>query len=124
VWSYWADIANWNDPPATFQLEGPFAVGSRLTTILPGQTLHSVIREVTANCEAIIEMQLPDAVFSFHWKFEALSGDRTRITQRLTLSGSNAESFVPQVSILEQTAPEGMKKLVAAMEKAQSKARS
>jgi hypothetical protein len=62
-------------------------------------------------------MQLPDAIFSFHWKFESLSDKQTRITQRLTLSGPNAEAFVAQASILERTAPEGMKRLVAAIER-------
>ena len=44
AWSHWSDIANWNDPPASFHLDGPFEAGSHLTTSLPGQTLHSVIR--------------------------------------------------------------------------------
>jgi hypothetical protein len=117
AWSYWTNIANWNDPPASFHLDGPFDVGSRLTTNLPGQTLHSVIREVVEDCEAVIDMQLPDAIFSFHWKFESLSDKQTRITQRLTLSGPNAEAFVAQASILERTAPDGMKRLVAAIER-------
>jgi hypothetical protein len=116
AWSYWTNIANWNDPPASFHLDGPFDVGSRLTTNLPGQTLQSVIRDLKADHEVTIEMQLPNAIFSFHWKFEDLSKHRTRISQRLVLSGENAKSFIAQASILEQTVPEGMKRLVAAIE--------
>jgi hypothetical protein len=116
VWDYWTNIANWNDPPAGFHLDGPFAAGSRLTTSLPDQTLHSVIRDVIADREAIIEMQLADATLSYHWKFESLSDDRTRITQQLALSGPKAESLVPQAAVLEKSLPEGMKKLVAAIE--------
>ena len=118
-WSYWTNIANWNDPPASFLLDGPFDIGSRLTTSLPGQTLHSVIRDLKADREATIEMQLTDAILSFHWAFENPSEDRTRITQRLVLSGPNAKSFVAQANILEQSAPAGMKTLVAAIERAQ-----
>jgi hypothetical protein len=118
AWSYWTNIENWNDPPATFRLDGPFAIGSRLTTTLPGQTLDSVIRQVSADREATIEMQLPGATLSFYWTFEDLSEDRTRITQRLVLSGSNAEAFVAQASMLEQGVPAGMTKLVAAIERA------
>jgi len=120
TWRYWTNIANWNDPPASFHLDGPFEVGSRLTTSLPEQTLHSVIREVvngSRSNEAIIDMQLPGAILSFHWQFENLSEHRTRLTQRLTLSGPNAESLAVQASILEKTAPEGMEKLVAAIER-------
>jgi hypothetical protein len=118
AWGYWTNIENWNDPPASFQLEGPFAIGSRLTTTLPGQTLYSMIRDVKADREATIEMQLPDATLSFYWTFEDLSEGRTRITQRLVLSGSNAEAFVAQASMLEQGIPAGMTKLVAAIERA------
>lgn len=119
AWSYWTNIANWEDPPATFALDGPFDVGSRLTTFVPGQTFHSIIRACKAGREATIEMELPGAILSFHWQFEELPENRTRITQRLVLSGSNANSLVAQASIFEQTAPDGMKKLAAAFERAQ-----
>ena len=117
AWRYWTDIANWHDPPAKFELDGPFDSGSRLTTILPGQTLHSVIRDVKAGREATIEMQLPDAIVSFRWSFEELAKDRVQITQRITLAGRNAKSFVAVASMLEHTAPDGMKKLAAAIER-------
>ena len=79
AWTYWTDITNWNDPPAKFELDGPFAVGSRLTTTLPDQTLHSVIRYVEPGYAATIEMQLPDGILSFNWTFEDLSETRSRI---------------------------------------------
>jgi len=37
AWKFRTDIATWNDPPATFLLDGPFAEGSRGTTLMPGQ---------------------------------------------------------------------------------------
>lgn len=119
AWRYWTNVANWNDPPAKFQLDGPFDVGSRLTTVLPDQSWHSVIRDLRSDREATIEMQLPDAVLSFHWMFEELSEDRLRITQRLALSGANAKSFVAQASMFEQSVPEGMKRVAIAIERAQ-----
>jgi hypothetical protein len=123
AWRYWTNIANWHDPPATFHLDGPFDVGAHLTASLPGQTWHSVIREVTEGSrsnEAIIDMQLPGAILSSHWKFESLSDQRTRITQRFALTGANAEALVAEASVLEKTVPEGMEKLVAAIENAVS----
>jgi hypothetical protein len=86
---------------------------------LPGQTFSSVIRDVKPEREATIEMQLPDAILSFQWKFEELPKNQTRITQRFVLFGTNAESFVPQARIMESSAPEGMKKIAAAIEHAQ-----
>lgn len=117
AWTYWTNISNWNDPPATIELDGPFASGSRLTTRIPGrEPLHSVIRSVIAEREATIEMQLPGAVLSFHWRFDELfSGERTRLTQRLTLTGENAREFVEQVTVFEQTVPEGMRRVAAAI---------
>jgi len=118
AWDYWTNVANWNDPRASFHLDGPFDVGSHLTTSLPGQMLHSVIRNAVAGREAIIEMQLADAILSFHLKFENLTEDTSRITQLIVLSGPNAAAFVAQAGILEQSTPEGMKKLVAAIGRA------
>ena len=120
AWSYGTDIANWNDPHASFHLHGPFEPGTRLTTSLPGQTLHSVIRKVVngpRSDQATIDMQLPGAILSFQWTFENLSEDRTRITQQLTLSGADADALLAQASVLEKTTPEGMEKLVAAIER-------
>jgi hypothetical protein len=117
AWAYWTNIANWNDPPAKFELDGPFEVGSRLTTTLPDQTMHSVIRYVDPGQASTIEMQLPDATLSFQWLFEDVSEMRSRITQRLTLLTTNAD-LVAQASLLEQTVPEGMSNLVAAIEEA------
>jgi hypothetical protein len=120
AWSHWTNIANWDEPPASFHLDGPFAAGSRLTTSLPGHTFRSVIREVvngSRSDEAIIDMQLPGAMVSFHWQFETISELRTRITQRMTLSGPNAEALVDQASVLETTTPAGMENLVAAIER-------
>ena len=76
-----------------------------------------VIDEFMRTDEAIIDMQLPGAILSFQWKFESLSEDRTRITQRMTLSGANAAVLVAQARILEKSTPEGMAKLVAAIER-------
>ena len=117
AWTYWTDITNWNDPPAKFELDGPFAVGSRLTTTLPDQTLHSVIRYVEPGYAATIEMQLPDGVVSSNWTFEDLPETRIRITQRLVLSTASP-ALVAQASLLEQTVPQGMKKLIASIEEA------
>jgi hypothetical protein len=117
AYRYWTDISNWNDPPARFELDGPFEVDSRLTTTLPGQTYHSIISHVDPDRAATIEMQLTEGVLSFRWEFEDLTESRTRITQRLILSTTNA-SLVAQASLLEQTTPVGMNKLVAAIERA------
>jgi hypothetical protein len=61
-------------------------------------------------------LELPGAILSFHWKFEEISEWQTRLRQGLVLSGENAKSFVAHARVLEQTAPQGMVTLVAAIE--------
>jgi hypothetical protein len=89
-WTYWTDISNWNDPPARFELDGRLRLGHTLTTMLPDRTYHSIIRHVEPGRAATIEMQLPDGVLSSHWDFEDLTENRTRLTQRLVLSATDA----------------------------------
>jgi len=47
AWDWRTDVKNWDDPPAQFQIDGPFAAGSWGTTRLPGQQpLRWQIRDV------------------------------------------------------------------------------
>jgi hypothetical protein len=123
AWNYWTDVANWDDPPAKFDLDGPFASGSRGTTRLPGQQpLQWFIREVTPPSAAAIEMQLEGATLSFEWRFEGLADGRTRLTQRVVLNGENADVYLPQVkSTFTANLPDGMIKLATAMANAHSR---
>jgi hypothetical protein len=118
AWSYWTDAANWDDPPAQFEFDGPFAVGTRLKTILPGRTLPSVIREVEAGRAARIEMEVMEALLAFCWSFEEVAERRVRIMQRVELSAAEAEGLVGQARVMEQSVPQGMARLVVNMERA------
>jgi hypothetical protein len=122
AWQFRTDVANWNDPPATFLLDGPFQTGSRGTTLLPGQPpLHWQIKDVTP-CESFSqEMELDRATLVFEWRFAALDGNRTRLTQRILLSGENAQTYAPQVEAgFGPTLADGMKRIAAEMAVAQS----
>jgi hypothetical protein len=117
AWNYWTNVANWADPPAQFELDGPFAAGSQGTTRLPGQALlRWLIRDVMAPKAAVIAMQLHGADLSFEWRFEGLPSGRTRISQRVVLRGERAGAYRRQVeSTFPSTLPEGMKKIATAM---------
>lgn len=116
AWAYWTNAENWDDPPARFEFDGPFVVGTRLKTILPGQELESVIREVVEGRSARIEMDVIGAVVAFEWSFEELDGRRTKITQQIRLSGAGAEPLVGQAKMLERRVPDGMAKLATRIE--------
>jgi hypothetical protein len=64
-------------------------------------------------------MLLDRAVLSFEWLFDAVSNRRTRITQRIVLSGDNAVAYVDQVrSAFGSTLPDGMKRIADALVRA------
>src|SRR6516164_3513262 len=91
AWNWRTDIKNWDDPPAQFQLDGPFASGAWGTTLLPGQEpLRWQVRDVRPGVAFTIDAPLEGAVMSFEWLFDAVSSNRTRITQRIILRGVNA----------------------------------
>src|ERR1700730_9078442 len=126
AWNWWTDIAHWDDPPAEFELEGPFAVGARGTTRLPGlKQMRWRIREVIPPNTATIEMQLDGATLSFAWRFEGLADGRTRLTQRVLLQGQNAAAYLSEVKVtFSSSLPEGMKKGARAMTNANVSGRS
>jgi len=66
AWKDWTNVANWVDPPVEFSIDGCFAPGSRLISIVPGQAArHSVIREVIFGTAASIEMAFAGAVLRY-----------------------------------------------------------
>jgi hypothetical protein len=98
AWSYLTDVSNWNDPPAEFALDGPFAAGSQGTTLMPGQEpVQWRISDVQAGQSYTIETELKGATLSFRWCFDAVSDRRTRLTQRIVLTGSDPTAYAQQM---------------------------
>ena len=120
AWSWRTDIKNWDDPPAQFQLDGTFASGSWGTTLLPGQLpLRWQIRDVQPGTSFVIDMPLDRAVLSFEWLFDAVSDRRTRVTQRIVLSGDNAAAYAEHVEAsFGATLSAGMTRIADAMARA------
>ena len=121
AWNWRTDIQNWDDPPAQFWFDGPFASSSWGTTLVPGQEpLRWQIRDVQPGVAFNIEMPLDGAMMAFQWLFDAVSTHRTRITQRIVLSGDNAIAYVKQVHAgFESNLSNGMKRIADAMVKAE-----
>ena len=94
AWKFRTDIATWHDPPATFVLDGPFAQGITGRTLMPGQDpVAWRIRDVNAGRSFTIEVPLDRATIHFEWHFSPVSERRTKLTQRIILSGSNADAY-------------------------------
>lgn len=117
AWQFRTNVSNWDDPPAQFSLDGPFEAGARGTTQLPGQEpLHWTIREVRPGESFVTEMQLDRATLTFEWRFERVSEHRTKLTQRIALSGSNARAYASHVEAgFGPNLADGMKRIAAAM---------
>lgn len=125
AWRYRTDIANWNDPPAKFLLDGPFAAGTRGTTVLPGQQpLHWKILDVYPPQSFVIEMELDRAVLTFEWRFATLSDQRTRMTQKIVLAGENAAAYAEQIKAgFSPGLADGMRRIAADMAAAERRSR-
>ena len=126
AWSFMTDVTNWADPPAQFELAGPFATGSEGTTRMPGRNpLRWRIRDVQVGKSYTIEMPLDRATLSFEWSFDAVSDRRTRVTQRMVLAGDNGLAYRGEVEIgFGENLPAGMKKIAAAMAAAEDMERA
>jgi len=124
AWSYMTSVANWDDPPAKFELDGPFAVGSSGTTRMPGQEpLRWHIRRISPMKMYTLEMTLDRAAMSFEWRFDRLTDRQTRLTQHIVLKGENAAAYVMQVqSAFISSLSAGMNRIAAAMERAEASA--
>jgi hypothetical protein len=120
-----ADVRNWSDPPAEFSLDGPFAAGSRGTTRMPGHPPnHWRIQAVEPGVGYTLEGGgfLDGAVMLFHWRFEALPGSRTKLSQRIELRGENAAGYVTAISeSFGANLEPGLRRIAELMERAASR---
>jgi hypothetical protein len=120
AWRFMTSVANWDDPPAQFELQGPFQTGVRGTTRMPGQEPWQWnIRAVSPMKEYTLEMMLDRASIFFEWRFEPLSEKRTQLTQHVFLQGENAAVYIEEMrSAFGSSLPAGMNKIALAMEQA------
>jgi hypothetical protein len=116
------NVSNWDDPPATFELEGTFTAGSRGTTRMPGQEpRHWRLAEVNQLESYALETELDRAVMTFEWRFDRLASG-TRLTQHIVLKGENAAAYVSQVAAaFASSLAAGMSKIVSAIERAEAR---
>ena len=120
AWAHMTDIRNWNDPPAEFDLEGPFVEGTRGTTQMPGQPPISwTIRDVEPGRAYTIEGDsLPDgAVLLAHWRFDPRSEGTATLTQRMELRGEHGATSADEIQATFETNLEpGMRRIARTME--------
>jgi hypothetical protein len=124
AWTYMTNVANWDDPPAEFELRGPFAEGSSGSTRMPGQeTLHWQLRDIHPMECYTVEGRLGRATLWSVWRFDRVSTGGTRLTQRMVLKGEDAKLYVAdvQAAFAPNLAP-GMNRIAAAIGRAAAQA--
>jgi polyketide cyclase/dehydrase/lipid transport protein len=112
------DVRNWSDPPAEFALHGSFTTGARGTTNMPGRPpVHWTIDTVDPGRAYTLRTSLSDgASMFFHWQFESLGENKTRLTQRLELCGADAAGYVNDIrAAFESNLEPGMRRIAGMM---------
>lgn len=124
-WRFLTDVSNWSDPPATFEMDGPFREGAMGRTLMPDtEPREWRIERVTPGESYVLEMALEGATLSFTWRCEPVSERSSRLTQTVTLSGEAAASYAKEVEegFGPNLAP-GMERIAAAIGRAASSER-
>ncbi|MBV8569290.1 MAG: SRPBCC family protein [Acidobacteriaceae bacterium] len=120
AWEFWTDVRNWklNGDVERVELSGPFAEGSSGTTFTRSTgPIHWRVVLVQAEREAVLEASAPGGKVHFRWTFEDL-GERTRMTQRASISEESAAIASAAAAIFEPGIPAGMQKMCEAMKRA------
>ena len=120
AWAYMTDVTNWEDPPAKFRLEGPFADGACGTTEIPGQPSRSWrLCDIQPLESYTIELSLDRAALTFTWQVTGLPNGRTRLTQHIALLGENAASYLADIQqAFSATLAAGMNRIAITLDKA------
>ena len=119
LWARWADVATWaqwNSDIEKVELDGAFAVGSRITmTPLGDEPVVLRIAEVRENETFVDEAEFGGVVIRTMHKLERLDAERTRITYRTEITGPAEAELGPQVGpAITADFPETMAALVRA----------
>lgn len=125
AWSYMTDVRNWDDPPARFELDGPFEAGSCGRTLLPDrEAVEWRIRQVQPGSSYLVESDLGGALLLCEWTFVELSEGATRLSQRVGLLGHDAARHADGVrAAFESTLGEGMRRTARRLEAARDRRR-
>ena len=97
IWRLWEDVdswPSWNADIEHIEIAGPFAVGSTITMTPVGQEPITLkIADVTAPDRFVDEADLGEIVVRTIHRAERLENGRTRISYRMEISGSGADTI-------------------------------
>ena len=101
IWRQWSDVdrwPEWNGDIERIEVDGPFAVGSRIRMVPVGdEPVELRIAEVVEPELFVDEADLGEIVVRTIHRVEQLVGERTRVTYRMEITGPAADTVGPQV---------------------------
>jgi hypothetical protein len=102
----------------TFELHGPFAVGTRVTVTPQGQdSMDSVITELEPNAVYADRTAFGGLTLTFRHELQSASDGGTRVTHTLEIAGDGADQLGPELGPqISGDFPETMTELLAAAE--------
>ena len=118
IWAVLADMDNWarwDTSMESVKLQGPFAVGTRVTMTPKGQDpITSVIAELRENEFYADETDMGEVTLRFSNALTRLPDGGTRIVHRLEISGPAADEIGPELGpAITADFPDAMRALLA-----------
>jgi hypothetical protein len=113
VWDLWHDVSRWtawDTSLESVELEGPFAVGSSGTMVIPGQPpIAFTLTDVRQGEGFTDETTIPGALLRFDHAVAPLADGRALVTHRVEIEGPAAQELGPMVT---EDVPDAMAALV------------
>jgi hypothetical protein len=101
IWRLWADVAGWpacNADIEEIELSGPFAAGSKIRMSPIGQEqIELRIAEAVEPELFVDETDLGEVVVRTIHRVQTLDGGRARVTYRMEITGSAADTLGPEI---------------------------
>ncbi len=101
IWRLWADVENWgvwNAGIQKIEIDGLFAVGTRITMTPPGEDpipLH--IAEAVEGELFVDEARFGDLLLRTVHRIDPVEQDRIRVVYRMEITGNGADEVGPQI---------------------------
>jgi uncharacterized protein YndB with AHSA1/START domain len=103
IWREWSDVSRWpewNGDIERIELDGPFAVGTRITmTPVGDEPVELRIAEAVEPELFVDEANLGEIVVRTIHRVEELDQGRRRVTYRMEITGSAADTLGPQIGL-------------------------
>ena len=101
VWRLWTDVARWpewNAGVERAELAGPFAAGTTITMVPPGEEpIELRIAEAVEPERFVDQADLGDVVVRTIHRLERLDEARSRVVYRMEITGPEADAVGPEL---------------------------